>query len=74
MIFQFAKSQFTRGILCRSAPRQEVSDTELLLDLCDGIYLARVQGNLHAEWMLYHEACQAKEVAPDRVFSMLKWG
>ena len=36
---------------------QEVSDTDLLLDLCDGIYLARVQGNLHAEWMLYHAAC-----------------
>lgn len=34
---------------------EEVSDTNLLLDLCDGIYLARVQGNLHAEWMLYHE-------------------
>ncbi|CAK9018503.1 unnamed protein product [Durusdinium trenchii] len=34
---------------------EEVSDTDLLLDLCDGIYLARVQGNLDAEWMLYHE-------------------
>jgi len=34
---------------------EEVNDTDLLLDLCDGIYLARVQGNLQAEWMLYHE-------------------
>ncbi|CAJ1339966.1 unnamed protein product [Effrenium voratum] len=34
---------------------EEVSDTDLLLDLCDGIYLARVQGNLRAEWELYHE-------------------
>lgn len=34
---------------------EEVSNTDLLLDLCDGIYLARVQGNLKAEWELYHE-------------------
>ena len=37
---------------------QEVSNTDLLMDLCDGIYLARVQGNLRAEWELYHEPGQ----------------
>ena len=37
---------------------QEVSNTDLLMDLCDGIYLARVQGNLKAEWELYHAPCQ----------------
>ena len=42
---------------CTSCPPfQEVSNTDLLLDLCDGIYLARVQGNLKAEWELYHES------------------
>ena len=35
-----------------------MSNTDLLLDLCDGIYLARVQGNLKAEWELYHEPWQ----------------
>lgn len=33
------------------------SNTQRLIKLrCDGIYLARVQGNLQAEWMLYHDA------------------
>jgi hypothetical protein len=34
---------------------EEMPETELLLDLCNGIYIARIQGNLKAEWDLYHE-------------------
>eukprot|EP00427_Karlodinium_veneficum_P048588 CAMPEP_0169246408 /NCGR_PEP_ID=MMETSP1016-20121227/34716_1 /TAXON_ID=342587 /ORGANISM="Karlodinium micrum, Strain CCMP2283" /LENGTH=576 /DNA_ID=CAMNT_0009326981 /DNA_START=42 /DNA_END=1769 /DNA_ORIENTATION=+ len=34
---------------------EEMPETELLLDLCNGIYIARIQGNLKAEYDLYHE-------------------
>jgi len=34
---------------------EEVPDTALLLDLCDGVYIARNQGDLPREYKLYHE-------------------
>mmetsp|Transcript_15617 Transcript_15617/g.48892 ORF Transcript_15617/g.48892 Transcript_15617/m.48892 type:complete len:422 (-) Transcript_15617:42-1307(-) len=49
---------FLRLIFHDSSKRviyEEVPDTDLLLDLCDGIYLARIQGNLDIEYKLYYE-------------------
>eukprot|EP00401_Gymnodinium_catenatum_P051437 CAMPEP_0117547238 /NCGR_PEP_ID=MMETSP0784-20121206/47023_1 /TAXON_ID=39447 /ORGANISM="" /LENGTH=400 /DNA_ID=CAMNT_0005344141 /DNA_START=1 /DNA_END=1203 /DNA_ORIENTATION=- len=34
---------------------EELPDTSLLMELCDGIYLARTQKNIEVEWQLYHE-------------------
>jgi len=34
---------------------EELPDTQLLLDLCNGIYIARIQGQLAAEYHLYYE-------------------
>eukprot|EP00929_Paragymnodinium_shiwhaense_P093066 TRINITY_DN53122_c0_g2_i1.p1 TRINITY_DN53122_c0_g2~~TRINITY_DN53122_c0_g2_i1.p1 ORF type:complete len:2885 (-),score=452.52 TRINITY_DN53122_c0_g2_i1:224-8878(-) len=34
---------------------EELPDTDLLHDLCDGIYIARIQGNLETEFRLYYE-------------------
>jgi hypothetical protein len=34
---------------------EELPDTELLLDLCDGIYIARIEGVLGTEHRLYYE-------------------
>ncbi|CAK0802573.1 unnamed protein product [Prorocentrum cordatum] len=34
---------------------EELPDTQLLLDLCNGIYIARIQGQLVAEYHLYYE-------------------
>lgn len=36
-------------------PYEEMPDTELLRDLCNGIYIARIQNNLPVEYKLYHE-------------------
>lgn len=34
---------------------EEMESTSLLMELCDGVYLARIQGNLQVEYNLYHE-------------------
>jgi hypothetical protein len=34
---------------------EELPETQLLLDLCNGIYIARIQGQLPAEYHLYYE-------------------
>lgn len=34
---------------------EELEDTKILLDLCNGIYIARIQGDLEKEWELYFE-------------------
>jgi len=34
---------------------EEVPDTDLLMDLINGVYIARIQGMLDIEWILYHE-------------------
>jgi len=49
---------FLRLIFKDSSKRviyEEVPDTDLLLDLCDGIYIARIQGDLDTEYKLYYE-------------------
>jgi len=33
---------------------EELPDTKTLQDLCSGIYIARIQGNIKEEWELYH--------------------
>merc|ERR1712008_556553 len=37
---------------------EEVPNPDLLLELCDGIYVARIQGNTQKEYTLYHELIQ----------------
>jgi hypothetical protein len=36
-------------------PYEELPDTTLLLELCSGIYIARIQGLLETEYMLYYQ-------------------
>merc|ERR1712019_24459 len=33
----------------------ELPDTALLLDLCNGVYIARIQGQLQTEYRLYYQ-------------------
>jgi len=59
----YASVVFTIGSFLRQMFRdrstriiyEEVPDTELLEDLINGVYIARIQGNLHVEYKLYHE-------------------
>jgi len=61
--FLYASVVFTIGSFLRQMFRdrstriiyEEVPDTELLEDLINGVYIARIQGNLHVEYKLYHE-------------------
>lgn len=49
---------FLRSFFKLSSQRviyEEMPNTDLLLDLCNGVYIARIQGNLEVEWKLYHE-------------------
>lgn len=49
---------FIRLIFKDSSKRmiyEEVPTTDLLLDLCNGIYTARLQGNMEVEFKLYYE-------------------
>eukprot|EP00928_Gymnodinium_smaydae_P042705 TRINITY_DN28719_c0_g1_i1.p1 TRINITY_DN28719_c0_g1~~TRINITY_DN28719_c0_g1_i1.p1 ORF type:complete len:2434 (-),score=419.29 TRINITY_DN28719_c0_g1_i1:49-6879(-) len=50
--------KFLRMVFADSSKRiiyEELTDTSFISELCDGIYLARMQGNSMTEWNLYQE-------------------
>lgn len=50
---------------------QELSDTELLRDLCNGIYIARINGDLVTEYTLYYELVHIYR-SPELLFEVSK--
>jgi len=50
---------------------EEMPNTDLLLDLCNGIYTARINGDLNAEYKLYYELIHIYR-SPELLFEISK--
>jgi len=68
----FTIGRFLRFVFQDGSKRmvyEELPDTRLLLDLCNGIYIARIQGLLEMEYKLYYQLVQIYR-SPELLFDI----